>query len=78
MMLFYFFKNGTDNINIGQSFKQGIIALAVFGGLYTLIIPIFNYSPKERYIERLNKQNINIPQSIEKDYSKPIKKIKLT
>jgi hypothetical protein len=51
--------------------------LTVFGGLYSLIIPYINHTPKERYAEVVDRRNLIAPKIEEKDYSKPIKKIKI-
>ena len=76
MVLFYLFKNGKDNIQIGRSFGQAFVALTVFGGLYSLIIPYINHTPKERYADVVDKRNLQAPKSDERDYAKPIKKVK--
>jgi hypothetical protein len=65
-----------NNIKIGTSIGQAFGILAVMGGLYSLIVPYVNHSPKERFAEVVDKQKFNIPKNPEPDYSKPIKKVK--
>jgi hypothetical protein len=76
VVLFYLFKNGTNDIKIGRSIGQAFAVLAVMGGVYSLIVPYINHSPKERFAEVVEKQKFQIPKSNESDYLKQIKKVK--